>query len=113
MGDTKKQRAFKDLAVERFADISDCGRYRWRLSRRWDDGPQACFVMLNPSTADGLDDDPTVRRCVRFARGWGYGELVVVNLFPYRATDPGELITAQRRGLIGSQSPLPFARAAE
>lgn len=47
--------------------------------------------MLNPSTADGTVDDPTIRRCMRFARDWGFSRLVVRNLFAWRATDPAEL----------------------
>lgn len=48
--------------------------------------------MLNPSTADGTKDDPTIRRCIGFAKAWGFGELWVRNLFPYRATNKRELI---------------------
>lgn len=87
------------------ADISPCGKYRWALMREWErrgtppnpmpmsSGPDAtvCFVMLNPSTADGTVDDPTIRRCVAFADAWGFTRLVVRNLYPLRATDPGEL----------------------
>lgn len=50
------------------------------------------FIMLNPSTADAVNDDPTIRRCIRFARDTGYGSLVVGNLFAWRATTPGDLL---------------------
>lgn len=65
--------------------------YRYTLSRRWGKGSCAAFVMLNPSTADAFDDDPTIRRCVGFAQEWGCGGLLVVNLFAYRSTDPRAL----------------------
>ena len=69
--------------------------YRYRLSRTWDpSGPTVAFVMLNPSTADADVLDPTVRRCVGFARDWGFGSLEVVNLFAFRATDPRDLLRA-------------------
>lgn len=70
------------------AKFSPCHRYRYQLWRRWGDGPYALFVGLNPSTADETTDDPTIRRCVRFARDWGYGALCMANLFAFRATDP-------------------------
>lgn len=82
------------------AEISDCGRYRWWLRRSWQffrdgqgvPGNGVCsFIMLNPSTADGRVDDPTIRRCIGFAKSWGYDTLSVRNLFPWRATDPAEL----------------------
>ena len=76
------------------AIISDCGTYRYALSRRWDDGPTATFIMLNPSTADAERDDPTIRRCVGFAKALGCGRLVVGNLYAYRATKPADLWTA-------------------
>jgi hypothetical protein len=74
------------------ARISADGLYRYALLRRWkDDGGFVTFVMLNPSTADATVDDPTIRRCVGFAKAWGYGAVHVLNLFAYRATDPKEL----------------------
>ena len=77
----------------RTAEISECGRYRYRLTRRWDESrPAVMFVMLNPSTADACQDDPTISCCIRFARDWGYGELLVGNLFALRSSDRGALL---------------------
>jgi hypothetical protein len=78
-----------------YALISDDGLYRYALGRRWEtslDGPGAAvFVMLNPSTADAEQDDPTIRRCIGFAKALGCGGLHVVNLYAYRATKPADL----------------------
>jgi hypothetical protein len=76
------------------AVISDCGRFRYRLGRRWADGEVLPFVMLNPSVASAEVDDPTVRRCVKFAQAHGFAALEVVNLFAFRATDPKDLRAA-------------------
>ena len=78
------------------AALSPDGRYRWWLRRQWHGGNNqvVCFIMLNPSTADASVDDPTIRRCVGFARDWGYSTLSVRNLFPYRATHPKDLLIA-------------------
>lgn len=75
------------------AVLSDCDTYRYELTRRWDDGPLLEFIMLNPSSADATVDDPTIRRCIGFAKKWGYGALVVRNLFALRATNPGALLS--------------------
>lgn len=74
-----------------WATTSYDGRYRYLLGRSWGHGPRMLWVLANPSTADALDDDPTVRRCVGFATRHGYGGLLVVNLWAWRATDPREL----------------------
>lgn len=73
------------------AVLSPDGRYGYLLTRRWAEGPVATFVMLNPSTADAAQDDPTIRRCIAFAKRENCGGLAVVNLFAYRATKPSEL----------------------
>lgn len=77
------------------AVISDCGTYRYRLGRSWDDTlPRLAFIMLNPSTANADLDDPTIRKCIGFARHLGYGSIDVGNLFAFRATKPRDLKTA-------------------
>jgi len=86
------------------AIMSDCQNYRYVLWRVWEGGRindmqhptnYVVFIGLNPSTADAVDDDPTIRRCIRYARDWGYGGLCMVNLFAYRATDPKDMKKAK------------------
>ncbi len=84
------------------ATFSHDGAYRYTLSRRWAPGPVASFVMLNPSTADAFDDDPTIRRCAGFARDWACGALLVLNLFAYRSTNP--LVLAKVDDPVGPQN---------
>lgn len=77
------------------AVLSDCGRYRYSLERRWADHPRyVLWLMLNPSTADATKNDATIRRCMRFAKDWGYGGILVANLYAWRATHPTELFQA-------------------
>ncbi len=73
------------------AELSDDGMYRYSLRRTWGPGIHAVFVMLNPSTADATQDDPTIRRCIGFAKREHCGGLLVVNLYAYRATKPADL----------------------
>lgn len=74
------------------ATFSADRKYRYRLSRIFAERPgRVCFLMLNPSTADAAITDPTVERCLRFARSWGAGAVEVVNLFGLRSTDPQAL----------------------
>jgi len=78
--------------VAKTAVISDDGKYRYQLSRIWD---EACnplpIIMLNPSTADHEVDDPTILKCMKYARRDGFGGIIVVNLFALRATRPAAL----------------------
>lgn len=86
---------------ESWATLSPCGLYRYALGRAWDPEPGEfdsvrptfSIIMLNPSTADHTLDDPTIRRCIHFAKQEGCGALLVRNLFAYRATNPKELRT--------------------
>jgi hypothetical protein len=76
----------------RAASFSRCGRYRWWLRRRWrNDAPTLIFLGLNPSSADGRKDDPTLRRLIGLADGWGYGAIEVLNLFAWISADPKAL----------------------
>lgn len=78
--------------MRRSAVISACGTYRYLLQRAWaNEGRALPFIMLNPSTADAELDDPTIRRCMGFARDNGFGGIAVVNLFAFRSTSPAGL----------------------
>lgn len=71
------------------AEFSPCGRYRYTLTRIWDETkPVINWIALNPSTADANRDDPTIRRETAFSKAWGFGGLVKTNLFAWRSTDP-------------------------
>ena len=71
------------------AEFSACRKYRYVLWRTWDETlPLVMIIGLNPSTADAVNNDPTITRCINFAKTWGYGGLYMTNLFAYRATDP-------------------------
>lgn len=126
------------------ATISADGLYRYRLWREWrqtstptknwdwmkeDDGKtivkdgagkpvgspkSVLWVMLNPSTADGKKDDPTIRKCVKFSKTWGYDRMEVVNLFAYRATKPNVILSmGGREGFdpVGDRNQMNVERA--
>ena len=77
------------------ATFSPCRRYRYTLARQWIGGAGTInFIGLNPSTADETQDDPTIRRCIGFAKSWGFSGLCMLNLFAFRATDPREMMAA-------------------
>lgn len=74
--------------LDSFAEISDCGNYRYFLARRMGMGERSiAFVGVNPSTADASRDDPTIRKCVGFAQRWGFDWLYMLNLCAFRSTD--------------------------
>jgi len=88
-------------ALDTGAIFSPCRRWRYLLWRYWDRDKGICaFIGLNPSTADETQDDPTVRRCIRFAKDWGYGALWMLNAYAFRATDP-RVMKAQGGAALG------------
>jgi hypothetical protein len=81
--------------IQRSAVLSPCGLYRYALERLWNERePPALFIGLNPSTADAIVDDNTIRVCMNYAARWGYGGLLMANLFAFRSTDPRALHSA-------------------
>lgn len=94
------------------AEISPCGQYRYTLSRQWNPAaPAVMFIMLNPSTADARQDDPTIAKCIRLAQTWGYGRLLAGNLFAWRSPRPQDLPTAPDP--IGPQNDAALTRLAQ
>lgn len=92
------ERSLRDKAI-----ISPCGRYRYWLRRPIAAvGKPVVFCMLNPSTADANLGDPTVRRCIGFARSWGASDLAIVNLFALRSTNPAVLFAT---GVVDPEGP--------
>lgn len=95
----------------RTAIIDPTGIYRYSLTRQWDaNRGRVCWIMLNPSTADESVDDPTIRRVIGFSKAWGYGSLIVVNLFALRSMSPQTLKIAADP--IGPDNDLYIAAAA-
>ena len=93
------------------ATFSRCRRWRYLLWRRWDlSKPAANFLMLNPSTADEVQLDPTCSRAQDYAERWGFGSIFITNLFAWRATDPEEMKLA--RDPVGRGNDRTILRAA-
>jgi hypothetical protein len=91
-------------------DVS--GSYRYSLWRAWSaSNPRIAFILLNPSTADEERNDPTIRRCIGFARAWKFGSVEVVNLFAHRATDARELLKVDDP--VGDENDLFLIQAVE
>ena len=81
--------------IETGAQFSGCRAWRYALWRTWDASYGHCmFIGLNPSTADETEDDPTIRRCINFAKSWGFGGIHMLNLFAFRATLPSDMKAA-------------------
>lgn len=85
--------------MDKTATFSEDRVYRYALTRTWGAAPPAAFIGLNPSTADETLDDPTIRRCIGFARAWGCGGIVMLNIFAFRATDPKDMYAADLNAL--------------
>lgn len=74
------------------AELSKDRKYRYALWRTWDENKgTVLFICLNPSTADEKENDPTVNKCIKYAKKWGYGSVCMANLFAFRATDPSDM----------------------
>lgn len=79
--------------MKKSAVMSEDGHYRFWLGRAWDESlPTITWIMANPSTADAEKDDPTLKRIIKFSQSWGFGRLIVVNLFPFRSSRPAECL---------------------
>ena len=78
--------------LHKTAVISKCEKYRYKLTRTWDeDKGRVLFIMLNPSTANHIENDLTTIRCINFAEKWGYGGIMIGNVYPFRAKRPKDL----------------------
>lgn len=104
MNDSGRAGAYESRAV-----FSDCRKYRYELWRVWNEELGiVAFIGLNPSTADEINDDPTVKRCCEYARLWKYGGICMLNLFSFRATNPEKMLA--EADPIGSENDATIAR---
>ncbi|WP_374498169.1 DUF1643 domain-containing protein [Vogesella indigofera] len=78
--------------MQTHAELSECRKYRYALWRTWDESKKkVMFIGLNPAAADEIDGDRTITRCISYAKQWGYGGIIVGNLFSYRTKSPEEM----------------------
>lgn len=101
------------IVIKKDACIDESGRYRYWLMRQWGENSDnfVNFVMLNPSTADAKDDDPTVRCCIRFAKSFKFDGMYITNLFAFRTKDPKELKKQPKP--IGSENDIHLRKKAK
>ncbi len=98
--------------MQKDATLSEDRRYRYSLIRVWDaEKPKVLFIGLNPSSADETEDDATIRRCIGFAKRWGFGAILVGNLFAIRSKDPAVLYEA--KDPIGPENDVCLAKMAQ
>lgn len=97
------------------ARFSECGVYRYELTRELGGDRTVVFCGLNPSTADAELNDPTVRKDIGFAQRWGYGRILKINAYAYRATDPKDMARAAKAGvdIVGDDNNRTIAEAAQ
>jgi len=90
------------MSSNKEAIVSPDGKYRYSLTRKWGEGRCLLFIMLNPSTADSTIDDPTIKKCEKYAKREKFKSMCVVNLYAYRSTDPSIVM---RMGLVDAEGP--------
>jgi hypothetical protein len=90
--------------------FSTCGQYRYEWLHRWAEGDYVMFIGLNPSIADCSMTDPTVRRCISYAKRWGYGALHMTNLFAWIDSDPA--IMKRQARPVGAKNDATLQRVA-
>lgn len=106
--DTVRRSHVTEDGIRRTAVYSPCEKYRYSLEIVWGRGPTAVVIGLNPSTATELEDDPTLRRCQNFARGWKCGGISMLNAFAWRSTD--RMVLARIPDPVGPGNTIEFIR---
>lgn len=99
-----------DLFMDKTAVLSACGQFRYRLERRWGEGKPVVWIMLNPSAADHIVNDATIKKCIGFTTRMGFNALIVVNLFAFRSRDPK--VMRKAADPVGPENDLHLAEVA-
>ena len=104
--------AVEGIHMKTRAELSSCRKYRYALWRAWDEGKdKVMFIGLNPSTADKVEDDRTIKRCISYAKQWGYGGIIMGNLFAYRTPSPDKMM--QSKDPVGPENNTWLKRLSE